>query len=50
MPDTGGVTALRQARRLTLATAGLALAILSVPGLIVLFRVTRLFNILGGVG
>ena len=40
---------MRQARRLTFATAGLALAVLSVPGLILLFRYTRLFNILGGV-
>lgn len=40
---------MRQARRLTFATAGLALAVLSVPGLIILFRFTRLFNILGGV-
>lgn len=37
-------------RRLTFATAGLALAILSVPVLIVVFRFTHVFNFLSGVG
>jgi polysaccharide chain length determinant protein (PEP-CTERM system associated) len=37
-------------RSFTFATAGLALAILSVPALIVVFRFTHVFNILSGVG
>lgn len=39
----------RRLRRLTFAAAGLVLAVVSVPGLIVLFRFARVFNILGGV-